>query len=319
MTEIIQGAGGGGKGASGGYVGVTNPINTLRSSQKALILDAWCEGPIKGLVNGAQSVYFNRTPLQNSDSSWNFNQVVLEYATGTPGAVGVTNAAGYAGSDAQDAISVQQQCFSGVAVTQAVTAANINAALVTLQVNGLSITDPQTGQITGTSVEFTIAVENSGAGYVTMVTDSINGLTNSAYSRDYLIPLSGTGPWNIQVTKVTADSTDSLLINSLSWTTMTEVSNALLAYPHTAMAAIAVDAMQFSSIPSRAYLVDGLIIQVPSNYDPTTRVYTGTWDGTFQLAFSNNPAWCFYDLLTNERYGLGGLIDATVIDKWQLY
>ena len=315
---LIRGAGGGGKGG-GGSGGVSESPNTLRSSQKALVLDAWCEGPIVGLANGAQSVFLDKTPLQNADGSWNFNGFVFEYATGTPGAVGVTNAAGYAGSDAQNTISVHAKVYQATPVVQAITAANVNALRVSIMTPALTDTDAKSGNIGGTSVAFQIALNTNGGGFVTVVGDSFNGKTTSQYTRDYLIPLTGTGPWEVQVTRLTPDSGSSLLANDLYFDALTLVSNASLAYPHTAMAAIAIDAMQFDHIPARAYDVRGLIVQVPSNYDPATRSYTGTWDGTFQLAWTDNPAWCFYDLLTNERYGLGGLIDASSIDKWSLY
>ncbi|OYV42801.1 MAG: host specificity protein J, partial [Burkholderiales bacterium 21-58-4] len=122
-----------------------------------------------------------------------------------------------------------------------------------------------------------------------------------------------------QVTRITPDSGSSLLSNDLYWQAYTSIISTHLQYLHTAIGYTAVDAQQFSAIPQRAFDMKGLIIQVPSNYNPTTRAYTGTWDGTFQLAWSDNPAWCFYDLLTNSRYGLGDMIPAATLNKWQLY
>lgn len=149
-------------------------------------------------------------------------------------------------------------------------------------------------------------------------TASISGKTSSKYQRQYRIPLSGTGPWTIRVTRLTADSTSQYLQNKLFWDSYVETIDTKLQYPYSALAALSIDAEQFQGIPTRAYDVRLLKVKVPSNYDPLTRTYSGMWDGTFKVAWSNNPAWCFYDLLTNPRYGLGKWV-GTGVDKWALY
>ncbi|MDE2097818.1 MAG: hypothetical protein KGL39_11265 [Patescibacteria group bacterium] len=318
MKAIIQGSGGG-KGGGGGATGITEAPNTLRSSQKAVVLDAWCEGPIAGLVNGAQSIYFNKTPLQNADGTWNFNQAVVGYSSGTQGAKGLSQVTGLAMNSTGTTVNVNAKVFQATPISYTITNSNVSAALVGLMVPQLMSTDSSSGNISGTSVEFTIAVNTNGGGFVTVVTDTISGKTTSQYARQYAVQLTGTGPWEIQVTRVTADSGSTLLANDLYFQELTEVIPANLEYRHTALAAISIDAQQFGSIPQRAYDVKGLIVNVPSNYNPTTRTYTGTWNGTFQLAWTDNPAWCFYDLLTNTRYGLGNIVDPLAIDKWTLY
>jgi predicted phage tail protein len=181
-----------------------------------------------------------------------------------------------------------------------------------------SYTPPDSETLTG--LGYGGAVKFAGAGaYKPVLYDTISGKTTSRYQRAYRIPLSGEGPWDIRVRRITADSAQSNLQNAIYWDSYTELIDAKLTYPNTALVALAVDAQRFQSIPSRGYEIKGLKIRIPSNYDPIERTYSGTWDGTFTVAWSNNPAWCFYDLLTAERYGLGRFIDPAQVDKWSLY
>ncbi len=313
----IMGAGGG-KGGGGG--GISESPDTLRSSEKAIILAAISEGPIQGLVNGAQSVYLDRTPLQNADGTWNFNQVVFGYTTGTLG----SNANGASaltgdGSNVEATVQVGLRIYQASPLVQTITAPNIDTVRVTLSTPALAATNQSNATIGGTSVEFTIEIQMNGGGYVTRVHDTFNGKTSSTYARSYVIPLQGSGPIDIRVTRITGDSGSTLLQNNLYWQDYTSIISTHLEYRHTAMAYLAIDAQQFSRIPTLGFDVQGMVINVPSNYNPTTRAYTGTWDGTFQLAWSDNPAWCFYDLITQDRYGLGDLIPAGSLDKWALY
>lgn len=149
--------------------------------------------------------------------------------------------------------------------------------------------------------------------------DTISGKTTSRYQRSYRVELEGSGPWDIRISKLTADSTTSNVRNSIYWDSYTELIDSKLRYPNSAIIAVSIDSEQFSSIPSRGYEIKGLKVRVPSNYNPVTREYTGIWNGTFVVAWTDNPAWCFYDLVTNERYGLGTFISADQIDKWSLY
>ena len=179
-------------------------------------------------------------------------------------------------------------------------------------------TDTSNGDVHGTSASFIIELQTNGGGFVKVVSDTFSGKTTSKYSRDYLIPVSG-GPWDIRVTRTSADDPNTYTQSQIWFDELTTVISTKLEYRHTAIAGISIDARQFSAVPTRAYDVYGLIINVPSNYDPIARTYTGTWDGTFKLAWSNNPAWVFYDLLINQRYGLGSYIDPTLVNKWELY
>lgn len=147
----------------------------------------------------------------------------------------------------------------------------------------------------------------------------INGKTTSRYQRSLRVELPSPGPWDIRVSRVTADSNQASLQNKTFFDSYTEIIDAKLRYPNSAIFGMQIDARQFNSIPSRAYEIYGIKVKVPTNYDPVTRAYTGEWDGDFQIAWTDNPAWIFYDIVTNDRYGLGQFIDAGSVDKWGLY
>lgn len=173
---------------------------------------------------------------------------------------------------------------------------------------------PLTGLAYGGSASIT-----GGNAYVPVYTDVISGKTTSRYQRSKRIALTGNAPWDIRIRRITADSSQTILQNKTFWDSYTEIVDAKLRYPNSALAALAIDASQFSSVPTRAYRIKGLKVKIPSNYDPLLRTYTGSWDGTFVTAWTDNPAWCFYDLLINERYGLGEYLSADQVDKWALY
>jgi len=155
--------------------------------------------------------------------------------------------------------------------------------------------------------------------YAPAYTDTISGKTTSKYQRAYYVPLPEGDEWDVRVRRITPDSTTIALQNNTMWDSYTEIIDAKLTYPNTALVALQIDSSQFNSIPVRRYEIRGIKVKVPSNYSPLTREYTGTWDGTFTVAWTDNPAWIFYDIATNNRYGLGDLIGEGMIDKWGLY
>ena len=149
--------------------------------------------------------------------------------------------------------------------------------------------------------------------------DIISGKTTTRYRRSYYIPLPEPGPWDIRVTRNTSSEVDSSVANETWWDSLAEVVESRLSYPNSAVVGLKIDAEQFSDIPTRGYEIFGIKCRVPSNYDPIAKTYSGAWNGTFKTVWTDNPAWVYYDLATNERYGLGKYIDATKIDKWALY
>lgn len=160
---------------------------------------------------------------------------------------------------------------------------------------------------------------NTGYSYSQIYPVTISGKSSSKYQRAYRIPLTGSPPWDIRVRRLTADSSDANLNNATYWDSYTEIVDTKLSYPNSALMALQLNSRQFSAVPIRGYDIRGIKVQIPSNYNPLTRVYTGVWDGTFVVAWTDNPAWCYYDLLTNNRYGLGDYVSANQIDKWALY
>lgn len=309
---IIQGAGGG-KGGGGGRAAVEAP-DSLRSQQIAQVVDLVSEGPIQGLSDGLRSIFINETPLMNSDGTMNFKNVAVEWRQGNQIQDPFT---GLTGAEAETPVSVEVK--NGVPVVRTITNAEVDMVRVTISIPQLTEQNPQNGDINGSAVAFHIDIQNNGSGYQTRLTDAIQGKTTSKYQRSYLIVFNGPGPWDIRVVRDTSDSTTSAIQNSMFWESYTSIVRANLTYPNSAMVYTRIESSQFNSIPTRGYGLKGLIVRVPTNYDPINRTYTGAWDGTFKLAWTDNPAWCFYDLLTNERYGLGQYVDQNSIDKWLLY
>lgn len=172
----------------------------------------------------------------------------------------------------------------------------------------------QTGTAYGGAVTL-----SKGEIYQPSFSDTITGKTTSRYQRSKRIELTGAAPWDIRVRRITADSTNAYLQNKTFFDSLTEIVEAKLRYPNRHIVGLRVDAKQFQSIPTVGFFAKGRLVQVPTNYDPLTRSYSGTWDGNFQNAWTDNPAWVFYDLVTHDRYGLGQFIDASQVDKWGLY
>ena len=310
----IRGAGGGGKGGGGSSrVAVEDP-DSLRSRQYARVLDLVSEGEIVGLVNGMKSVFLDDTPIQNPDGTLNFTGVTMETRNGTQSQSYV---AGFGAVESETAVSVEVK-FSAP-VVRSFSNQSANAVRVTISIPMLTSQDTSNGDIHGTNVDFAIDLQTQSGGYVEKVYDTVSGKTTSQYQRTYWIEVLGLGPWDIRIRRITPDSTSTALKNQTYWSSYTVITDAKLKYPNSALVGMSMDAEKFQSIPTRGYEMKGLLIRIPSNYNPVTRVYTGIWNGTFTTAWSNNPAWCFYDLLTNARYGLGKYISDTQVDKWSLY
>lgn len=307
---------GGGKGATGGSGGrsaVESP-DSLRSRQYARVIDMVSEGEIGGLVDGLKSVYLDGTPIQNADNTYNFTGIAMEARTGTQAQSYVP---GFPAVENEVAVSAAVTYASSL--TRTISNANVDAARITLTIPRLTYQDPTNGDLGGTSVTIAIDVQNNGGGFVEVKSDTISGKTTGRYQRAYRVELPAGGPWDIRVRRITADSTASNLQNQTWWASYTEIIDAKLRYPNSAICALQIDSEQFNAIPRRGYDIKGLKIKVPANYNPLTRAYNGVWDGTWQVAWSDNPAWVFYDLCTAERYGLGKYIDPALIDKWVLY
>ncbi|WP_431854316.1 TipJ family phage tail tip protein [Azospirillum sp.] len=309
----VRGSGGGGK--DGGGSGATEDPNTLQSRATARIIDLLGEGEIAGLVDGAKSIYFNDTPLQGPDGQNNFQGVTWAWRSGLPDQPHID---GFAAAETEQAVSVEVTASQPVVRT--IADPNVDGARVTINIPALVNQDTSNGDLHGTSVRIAIDVRANGGAWTTKVDDTITGKTTSGYERAYRIALAGSAPWDVRVRRMTPDSTSAALNNKTYFSHYSEIIDGKFTYPDSALIALTIDSQQFGSqVPTRAYEVNGLKVKVPANYDPTARTYGGLWNGTFKLAWTDNPAWVLYDILTNPRYGLGDSIAATQVDKWSLY
>lgn len=315
-VDIVLFGGGGKSGGTTSPTPATEAPNSLLSNATAKVLEAIGEGEIVGLVNGMKSVYLDNTPLQNTDGTFNFQGAVVEQRVGLPDQDYIS---GFTSAETTIDVDTEVKVSLGP-VTRTITDATVTAARVTIRVPALYQQDTTTGDIGPTSVAVKISVQTDGGGFTDVYTMTITGKTNRPYDRSVNIFLPAGTTRDIRVTRLTADSAASSLVNVTRWQLLTEIIEAKLSYPDTALIGLTVDARQFgNSIPSRSYHVKGLIIEVPTNYNPSTRVYTGVWNGTFKRAWTDNPAWILRDLIVNRRYGLGARIASTVPDKWALY
>ena len=320
----IIGSGGGGKGGGGGGGTPHEEKDNLDSKSFARILDLIGEGEISGLVDGAKSIFFNNTPLQAADGSFNFKDVSFETRTGTSSqtVIPVTRNVATTKTVAGSGTSIPQG--SAGRVIQ-ITDSDVDAVSLQITVPALQRFSDE-GDIFGTDVELAILVQYSGGGYQTVLSGGsakIAGRTPDPYVRDYLVNLNGAFPVNIKVQRITADSTSSKLQNEIQFNTYVEIKYDKRSYPNSALVGLKVDAEQFSSIPSRKYLVRGIKVKIPHNATVNadgSLSYTGTFNGTLGAAqYTNDPAWCLYDLLTSSRYGLGAHVIETEIDKFSFY
>jgi predicted phage tail protein len=433
--KTIKGAGGGGGGKGGGGGGsgrvAQESPDSLRSIAYASVLDLVSEGEIEGLAEGLKSVFFNETPLQNPNGSYNFTGATVVSTTGTQGQSYIQ---GF--PNVENEIGVSTQVETVAPIVRQISNSEIDAVRVTISIPVLTQQNVSNGDINGASVQYAIDVQSNGGGYVPQilgavwssntvnivsttsaranqplyqiqmaVTDTSNsavyvaqyklqssatwltagittkvdqtvdsywddygyqentttiktftmpmqaaglwemrivitsespyisavngnygtpfatitGKTTSKYQKSHRIELTGDAPWDIRVRRITADSTSSALQNKTFWDSYTEIIDGKFRYPNSAIVGVRIDASQFDSIPRRSYDLRLLKVKIPSNYNPQTRAYSGVWDGTFKVAWTDNPAWCFYDLITNSRYGLGGFIPEAQVDKWTLY
>ncbi|ADD94748.1 phage related protein tail component-like protein [uncultured phage MedDCM-OCT-S09-C299] len=322
MTEskYIAGAGGGGGGKGGG--GGSSPTeadDSLQSKQFANALDLISEGEIQGLDDGNKSIFFDGTPLQAADGSYNFTDYTIVTRTGTQGQSYIPGVF----SNVESETSVGVEVTNATSVIRQITDSDVDRIRVTIQIPSLQQIEDD-GDIVGTSVSISIQVQYNGGGYSTVKTDTISGKSSGSYQRDYLLTLTGSFPVDIKVVRNTADNGSTKLANTTNWQSFTSIIDAKLAYPNSALVGLRLGSSQFNSIPQRKYLIRGIKVAIPSNatVDTTTHLgritYSGVWDGTFAAAtWTNDPAWCLWDLLTNDRYGSG--IPESSLDRYDFF
>ncbi|MCZ8949960.1 host specificity protein J [Escherichia albertii] len=301
-----------GKGGGKAHTPVEAKDN-LKSTQMMSVIDAIGEGPIEGPVKGLQSILVNKTPLTDTDGNPVIHGVTAVWRAGEQEQ---TPPEGFESSGAETALGLE--VTKAKPVTRTITSANIDRLRVTFGVQSLLETTSK-GDRNPSSVRLLIQLQRNG-NWVTEKDVTINGKTTSQYLASVVVDNLPPRPFNIRMRRMTPDSTTDQLQNKTLWSSYTEIIDVKQCYPNTALVGVQVDSEQFGSQQvSRNYHLRGRILQVPSNYDPQTRQYSGIWDGTLKPAYSNNMAWCLWDMLTHPRYGMGKRLGAADVDKWALY
>ncbi|ELS0397853.1 host specificity protein J, partial [Escherichia coli] len=301
-----------GKGGGKGHTPVEAKDN-LKSTQMMSVIDAIGEGPIEGPVKGLQSILVNKTPLTDTDGNPVIHGVTAVWRAGEQEQ---TPPEGFESSGSETALGVE--VTKAKPVTRTITSANIDRLRVTFGVQSLVQTTSQ-GDRNPASVRLLIQLQRNG-NWVTEKDVTINGKTTSQFLASVILDNLPPRPFNIRMVRETADSTTDQLQNKTLWSSYTEIIDVKQCYPNTAIVGLQVDAEQFGGQQMTVnYHIRGRIIQVPSNYDPEKRTYSGIWDGSLKPAYSNNPAWCLWDMLTHPRYGMGKRLGAADVDKWALY
>lgn len=305
-------------------VSVTSPTrqpveeaNNLFSVAFAKTVYAISEGEIEGFPNGAlKDIFLDSTPIQNQDGSTNFNGYTIDSRFGTDETQ--TPMLGFSTVENTVGVNTAVTTASGP-VTRTITDLDTERCRVIINHPALQSTNIDNGDIQSTSVRYQISVSTNGGPYNVVTDQTVSGKSNSQFQRAYEFDLAGIGPWSVRVTRITADSTSAYLQNAIQWQSYTEIVDEKFAYPNTALVGIKVDARQFNNIPDVSVRVRGKRVQVPTNYNPVTRVYTGIWDGTFTTAWTDNPAWIFRDIVLNPRFGCARYMPTIAIDPWYLY
>ncbi|WP_434426207.1 phage tail tip fiber protein [Enterobacter hormaechei] len=320
--RLLAGSGGGSKGGGSARTPVEDKDN-VQSRSLASILDLLGEGKIGGLINGGQSIFLDNVPILNPDGTSNFNGVTWWFRDGTQ------NQAVIEGFDAVETPhDVGVQIKLSTPRTIQIDNDDSDQVRVIMMFPKLTKTDRKSGDTHGTTVQFQFEIAYGTAsfkpikpqGYASHVV-TLSKKSSGKHYREYLFDLPKPGSnYRIRVSRVTADSTTDYVQDQTWLSQYGEIVSTKLNYPNSALVGLKIDSQQFgSSVPARSYLVSGMEIRVPSNYDPVLGAYSGDWDGTFRLMVSDNPAWILYDLLTSKRYGLGEYVTESMINIGQLY
>ncbi|EMR9354380.1 host specificity protein J [Shigella flexneri] len=301
-----------GKGSSKGHT-PREAKDNLKSTQLLSVIDAISEGPVDGPVDGLKSVLLNGTPVLDSEGKTNFSGVTVVFRAGEQEQ---TPPEGFESSGSETVLGTEVKYDTPI--TRTITSANIDRLCLTFGVQALVETTSK-GDRNPSEVRLLVQIQRNG-GWVTEKDITIKGKTTSQYLASVVVGNLPPRPFNIRMRRMTPDSTTDQLQNKTLWSSYTEIIDVKQCYPNTALVGVQVDSEQFGNQQvSRNYHLRGRILQVPSNYNPQTRQYSGIWDGTLKPAYSNNMAWCLWDMLTHPRYGMGKRLGAADVDKWALY
>lgn len=310
MRKTIHGQKGGG---GNPRVPVEQP-DDLQSIAKAKLLIALGEGEFAGELT-AQNIFLDGTPLEDTEGNANFSGVTWDFRSGTQAQTYIQGL-----PSAENEINVGSTISSKTPWVHTFTNSQLSAIRVRLKWPSL-FKQEDNGDLVGNEVKYAIDLQTDGGSWKTVIVSAVKGKTTSGYERAHRIDLpESKTSWSLRVRKVSNDANSSKIGDTVVLQSYTEVIDAKFTYPHTALLYIEFDSKQFNgSIPQITCKPKGRIIRIPSNYNPIDRTYTGVWDGSFKWAWTNNPAWVFYDIVISDRFGLGQRINQQQIDKWELY
>lgn len=311
MNAVIKGAK---KGSGEARKAVIAP-DSAQSKTYIKILYGLSEGEVEGLANGLQSVYLEETPLHNPNGGSNFQDIQFDFRHGTNDQ---THIEGFPDISSETAINVE--LVSGTPWVRAISNTDLDAVRVRFKWGPLRQQNADNGDVNGITIQYAIDLQTDGGSWVEVLNTKISDKTSANYERSHRIdlPKSDIG-WTIRVRRLTPNSTSEYISDKMYVDALTEVIDLKLSYPNTAMLGLQYDAETFSNVAKIAVDLKGIKLQVPANYDPVARTYTGMWDGTFKRAYTNNPAWIYYDICTSKRYALGDRLTSAMLDKWSLY
>ncbi|USR72472.1 TipJ family phage tail tip protein [Acinetobacter junii] len=311
MNAVIKGA----KAGQGKARKAVIAPDSAQSKTYIKILYGLSEGEVEGLANGLQSVYLEETPLHNPNGGSNFQDIQFDFRHGTNDQ---THIEGFPDVSSETAINVE--LVSGTPWVRAISNTDLDAVRIRFKWGPLRQQNADNGDVKGIVIQYAIDLQTDGGTWTEVLNTQIADKTSANYERSHRIdlPKSDTG-WTIRVRRLTPNSTSEYISDKMYVDALTEVIDLKLSYPNTALLGLQYDAETFSNVAKIAVDLKGIKLQVPSNYDPVARTYTGMWDGTFKRAYTNNPAWIYYDICTSKRYALGDRLTSAMLDKWSLY
>lgn len=306
------------KGAKGGEKKARQPVvatDTAQSKTFIKILYGLSEGEVQGLANGLKSVYLDDTPVQDDNGNSNFQNVTTDFR---PGTNDQTYVEGFPDISSETAVGIELK--SGTPWVRAISNLSLDAIRIRLKWGALREQNASNGDVNGYTIEYAIDVQTDGGTWTETLKTKVADKTSANYERSHRIDLpKASKNWQIRVRRITPNSTSEYISDKMYIEAITEVIDLKLSYPNTALFGLQYDAETFSNIAKIAIDLKGIKLKVPSNYDAENRIYTGIWDGTFKRAYSNNPAWIYYDICTSKRYALGDRLTSSMLDKWSLY
>jgi len=307
------------KGAKKGNQQPRQPVVAPDSAQSKTYIKeliGLAEGEVEGLANGYQSILLEDTPLQDENGNKNFENVTVNFRSGTNDQEYIE---GFPAVENEIPIDVELK--SSTPWVRSFNNLDLDAVRLRLRWGPLRNQDPTTGDVTGYTIEYAVDLQTDGGAWSEVLRAKISDKTSDNYERPHRIDLpKADSGWLVRVRRITPNSTSEYISDKMYVKAVTEVIDAKLRYPNTALVSLQYDAETFGgSVAKLAVDLKGVKIKVPTNYNPETREYVGMWDGTFKRAYSNNPAWIYYDLCTSKRYGIGERITDGMLDKWSLY